>query len=114
MDDDGTQTATGTVTGTGAESPYIQIDLGSLQQIGSIKIFKDMANYARQVPGEGEVGTTDMIGDDSLKNATVKLLGADGTNVTAVTPMTNTEKKVAVYDFSAATPAWAYMDEVDA
>jgi hypothetical protein len=55
-----------------------------------------------------------MIGDDSLKNATVKLLGADGTNVTAVTPMTNTEKKVAVYDFSAVTPAWVYMDEVDA
>lgn len=113
MDDDGTQTGTGTVTGTSAESPYIQIDLGSLQQIGSIKIFKDTAEYSRQVPG-GEVGTTMMIGDDSLKNATVKLLGADGTNVTAVTPMTNTEKKVAVYDFSAVTPAWVYMDEVDA
>tara|TARA_B110000503_G_scaffold140540_1_gene231703 strand:+ start:364 stop:1197 length:834 start_codon:yes stop_codon:yes gene_type:complete len=109
---DSTQTGTGSVFGTDAEFPYIQIDLGSLQQIGSIKIIKSMTQYSQQATEGQAAGTTVMIDDDSLKNATVKLLGVDGTTVTAVTPPTNTGKKVAVYDFSAATPIWAYMDGV--
>lgn len=91
----------GSVVGTGSEFPFIKIDLGSLQQIGSIKIINSI------VP-EGETANA------SLKNATVKLLGVDGTTVNAMTPFTNTEKKVAVYNFNVATPAWEYMDEVGA
>lgn len=98
-----------TVTSTGDKYPYIQIDLDSLQQISSIKITSSTADYTPTAPG-GTVGTQAEVANDSLTNATVKLFAADGTTVTAVTPLTNTLQQVAVYDFTEETPVWAYSD----
>lgn len=98
-----------TVTVTEAKYPYIQIDLDSLQQISSIKITSSAQGYT-PTPPEGTVVAQVQVLNDSLKNATVKLFAADGTTVTAVTPLTNTGKQVAVYDFTEETPAWKYSD----